>query len=55
MKKSGKIDPSSFTAKCKTGISIAFSKLSDPDDNSHQSSFILPINLREIHSRIKNN
>ncbi|MGE7904045.1 Ger(x)C family spore germination protein [Peribacillus sp. NPDC094092] len=29
-------------------ISIAFSKLSDPDDNYHQSSFIPPINLREI-------
>ncbi|MFS0888920.1 Ger(x)C family spore germination protein [Peribacillus frigoritolerans] len=29
-------------------ISMAFSKLSDPDDNYHQSSFIPPINLREI-------
>ncbi|KON68182.1 hypothetical protein AKG34_04695 [Peribacillus butanolivorans] len=29
-------------------ISVAFSKLSDPDGNYNQSSFIPPINLREI-------
>ncbi|MFP3509062.1 Ger(x)C family spore germination protein [Peribacillus sp. SIMBA_075] len=29
-------------------VSVAFSKLSDPDDNYKQSSFIPPINLREI-------
>lgn len=29
-------------------ISIAFSKLSDPQDNYNQSSFIQPLNLREL-------